>query len=394
MKTILFDFITFEDSYVNGGALTVKSILFDLAKKNCRIIGLCRKVDNVNSEIQKFSKSNGIAIIEIENDIEKIVKRYNVDCLFIGIGQRFADISLTNVSCKIYMIIHDIGDICMYNADVLYRIDDKYKLYILNKKKLPKLRCLKLKIKNIIEQKTLLGLKMSVEKQQKYFGYTNLSKLLKKNNVQVITVSEYSRNALEYYFDDIANKIKVLYPYPTARNVENMPLEFSVNNFGEYFLFMNAERYNKNVSVFIRQFKKLNERYANRFKAVILGLNDINCENIYAIPKVNDYELEQLQRNCFALVYASFSEGFGMPPIEVMSYGRPVIAAFSTSIPEICGDAVLYFNPAYQEDLFLKEIMLIENYDKYASRVKDHALKIVERQHTDGERLLDLLIKQ
>ena len=80
-----------------------------------------------------------------------------------------------------------------------------------------------------------------------------------------------------------------------------------------------------------------------------------------------------------------------MPPIEVMSYGKPVIAAFSTSIPEICGDAALYFNPAYQEDLFLKETMLIENYNEYTAHVRDRASEIAERQRTDGERLLNLL---
>ena len=51
------------------------------------------------------------------------------------------------------------------------------------------------------------------------------------------------------------------------------------------------------------------------------------------------------------LVYPSFYEGFGLPPIEAMASGTPVIASNLTSIPEVVGDAAVLINPYNQEDI-------------------------------------------
>ena len=394
MKKILFDFLTFEDDFINGGALTVKSIFYGLTERNCNIVGFCKNINGVSREIKDYARTKNIPIEEIDlsKGVAPIIEKHSIDVVFIGIGQRFKDVKFDNVQCPIYIIFHDISDICIYNADLLYRIDDLYMLYKLNNMKYPWLRCLKYRIKRMFDQKSILGLKPSLRKQYRFFGYESLADLVNQKNVHIITVSEYSRNSLQYYFENIANEITVLYPYPTSMDTDcNECVNFDVKSFGEYFLFISADRYNKNVCVFLRQFEKLNKKYNYRFQAVIVGFDDIGYKNVTCLKSVNNNELILLQKNCYALIYASFGEGFGMPPIEVMSYGKPVIAAFSTSIPEICGDAALYFNPAYQEDLFLKETMLIENYNEYTARVRDRASEIAERQRTDGERLLNLL---
>jgi len=49
------------------------------------------------------------------------------------------------------------------------------------------------------------------------------------------------------------------------------------------------------------------------------------------------------------LVYPSFSEGFGLPPLEAMSLDCPVLASRASSIPEVCQDAPFYFHPAEQQ---------------------------------------------
>lgn len=60
---------------------------------------------------------------------------------------------------------------------------------------------------------------------------------------------------------------------------------------------------------------------------------------------VSDAELARLYRGALALVYPSRYEGFGMPPLEAMTLGCPVIAARACSIPEVCGDAAVYIEP-------------------------------------------------
>jgi glycosyltransferase involved in cell wall biosynthesis len=62
-------------------------------------------------------------------------------------------------------------------------------------------------------------------------------------------------------------------------------------------------------------------------------------------------ELVWLYKNAKALIFPSLYEGFGLPPLEAMSLGCPVVASDAASIPEVCGDAALYFDPHKRRDL-------------------------------------------
>jgi glycosyltransferase involved in cell wall biosynthesis len=63
------------------------------------------------------------------------------------------------------------------------------------------------------------------------------------------------------------------------------------------------------------------------------------------LQRVSDTELGTLYRNALCLVFPSLYEGFGIPPLEAMQCGCPVLAAAASSLPEVCGDAALYFDP-------------------------------------------------
>ena len=60
---------------------------------------------------------------------------------------------------------------------------------------------------------------------------------------------------------------------------------------------------------------------------------------------VPDEELNVLYRHAQWFIFPSLYEGFGLPPLEAMANGCPVLAADAASIPEVCGDAALYFDP-------------------------------------------------
>ena len=84
---------------------------------------------------------------------------------------------------------------------------------------------------------------------------------------------------------------------------------------------------------------------------------------IIFLNEVSDAELADLYHNASAFVFPSLSEGFGLPPLEAMAHNAPVLASNASCLPEILGDAALYFDPYKPEDLADKaeEILTDEN---------------------------------
>ncbi|NBX30596.1 glycosyltransferase family 1 protein, partial [bacterium] len=72
---------------------------------------------------------------------------------------------------------------------------------------------------------------------------------------------------------------------------------------------------------------------------------------ILCTGRISDAELRGLYERATCLVYPSLYEGFGIPPLEAMACGCPVIAAHASSIPEACGEAAVFFDPTSAEAL-------------------------------------------
>lgn len=81
-------------------------------------------------------------------------------------------------------------------------------------------------------------------------------------------------------------------------------------------------------------------------KAEVSAGTDINC-----LGYVEESELRRLYENAFCFLFPSFYEGFGLPALEAMHCGAPVIVSRTASLPELCGDAVLYCDPYNHEDI-------------------------------------------
>ena len=76
---------------------------------------------------------------------------------------------------------------------------------------------------------------------------------------------------------------------------------------------------------------------------------------------MTDSELRALYENALCFIFPSLYEGFGLPPLEAMACGCPVLSSNRASLPEICGDAALYFDPINEEEVYDTIISLIEN---------------------------------
>jgi protein O-GlcNAc transferase len=119
-----------------------------------------------------------------------------------------------------------------------------------------------------------------------------------------------------------------------------------------YFMLSGSRNDYKNAVLFFAAFARFGDR-RKEFAIVCTG-GDMQLEEQCAVHvgeaqvhllRVTDQELQCAYGGALALVYPSLYEGFGMPPLEAMACGSPVITTPKASLPEVCGDAVIYVDP-------------------------------------------------
>lgn len=127
-----------------------------------------------------------------------------------------------------------------------------------------------------------------------------------------------------------------------------------------YLLYVGNAYPHKNLETLI---DALDREDARGYTLVLVGKEDYfyhrlkdkvhaqGMKNIVFVGFVPDGELDVLYRFGRAYVFPSLYEGFGLPPLEAMGRGLPVLAAHTTSLPEILGDAALYFYPEQKDSL-------------------------------------------
>jgi glycosyltransferase involved in cell wall biosynthesis len=87
----------------------------------------------------------------------------------------------------------------------------------------------------------------------------------------------------------------------------------------------------------------------------------IKQKNVFELGRVTDADLAYLYRNCLCFLFPSFFEGFGIPPIEAMAMGAPVVSSNTSSLPEILGAAALYCPPDDRSAWIATITELLEN---------------------------------
>jgi glycosyltransferase involved in cell wall biosynthesis len=178
----------------------------------------------------------------------------------------------------------------------------------------------------------------------------------------LVTVSEYSRKQIQKHFSPRSEPV-VVYPGQTLTvGSSDRPPDRPAPR--DYFLYVGGYDPRKGILSLVKTFNGLHRRRKISAKLILTGerryysqeLRDTIAEGVASnrieeMGYVSDGVLADLYRNAKALVYPSRYEGFGLPPLEAMSLGCPVITTRHTSIPEVCGDAALYVEPDDERDV-------------------------------------------
>jgi glycosyltransferase involved in cell wall biosynthesis len=215
---------------------------------------------------------------------------------------------------------------------------------------------------------------------QKIYAKLVINQAIKKSDC-VITVSEFSKKEILKYTNSKYNhKIKSIYN-GVELNKERLTTTIRPYDNQPYFLYVGNVKPHKNLTKAIEAFRLLLSDYdcsQKHIHFIIVGkregfiTGDENViklidsdtllhKNVEFTGWITDEELNNLYINALALVFPSYYEGFGFPPLEAMSLETPVIASSTASIPEVCGEAALYFDPFDVMDIYDKMKYIVTN---------------------------------
>ena len=188
--------------------------------------------------------------------------------------------------------------------------------------------------------------------------YKTLLPNIAKYSEKIITVSEFSKSEIVRHLQVSPSKIEVIYNAVSPEIKPDLNVINPKNSYGQYILAVSSIDPRKNLPRLIEAFQNLKNKDLN---LVIVGASNsifnqsvvrpTDSEQIIFTNRVSNSELASLYMNAVCLVFPSLYEGFGLPPIEAMKMGCPVITSNNSSLPEICGDAAYYINPTSTQEI-------------------------------------------
>lgn len=211
----------------------------------------------------------------------------------------------------------------------------------------------------------------------KHLGYEVILNNAIQRAKQIITVSQYVKNDLVKRYPGSASKLDVIYeaaePCAVVASDKIIRILSELGVTKRYFYYIGNAHPHKNLEFLLQGFQKFREKHAE-VQLVLSGHDEYFwpklkkwaiyehlAENVVFTGYVADITKDTLMRGAVGYVFPSLSEGFGLPMLEAMQCGCPVLAADTTSLPEIGGDAAVYFDPKDQESLVRQLVRVYES---------------------------------
>lgn len=214
---------------------------------------------------------------------------------------------------------------------------------------------------------------------------SNLKKIAVAEADHIICVSKNTQYDLVKLFKVDIKKTTVIY---NGFSLEEKEVKIPKKTGKPYLLFVGNRKGYKNFNRFVKAYAT--NKIKHYFDLVIFGGGKISKDEFEKFEKLqipresfkhydgDDSTLAGFYKNASLLVYPSLYEGFGIPPLEAMSYGCPVVCSNVSSIPEVVGDAALLFDP-YSVDSIKENIISVLYNDKIRSSLISKGLEQVKK---------------
>ena len=200
-------------------------------------------------------------------------------------------------------------------------------------------------------------------KKSQYRFYKKYTPRFLRKSSSVATVSKFSKHDIVDEYDIPADKIDVVYNgvkeiFKPVTNEEKDLVKNKYTSGRDFFLYAGAIHPRKNLRTLLRAFSIFKKRQQSSMKLVLAGrlawkfdsfVKDLENykyrDDVVMTGYVNDDELATIMASAYCLVYPSLLEGFGVPVLEAMRCGVPVITSVNSAMMEIAGKAALYADP-------------------------------------------------
>ena len=182
-----------------------------------------------------------------------------------------------------------------------------------------------------------------------YWWYKVMTPLAARTSQRILTVSEFSKSEILRFYPHLkASNIHVVYCAVDNERFATLPDAGEADE--RFALTVSSIDPRKNFSRLVEAFKGIDNcklyivGNANR---VFGGQGDttLQTDNVKVLGRVSDEELLRLYNQAECFIFPSIYEGFGIPPIEAMACGCPVLASDISVLREVCADAAVYFDP-------------------------------------------------
>lgn len=237
----------------------------------------------------------------------------------------------------------------------------------------------------------------TINKRTKAYLNRNLDRSCYRADL-ICTISEFSKSEIIKYLGIRPEKIRVIpcgvdnkifHSGYTSDEINAVKAKYGIS--GEYFLYLGTLEPRKNVARIVKAYSLLLKRQRNTPALVIAGKKGWLYEDIFSLiisegiesfvtftGYVKNEDVPILMQGSFSFVFPSLYEGFGLPVLEAMACGTPVLTSFNTSLKELAGEAALLVDPENVEAICEAMYTLLAD-EALKMRLVEHGIKQSEK---------------